>query len=141
MEAQAVARDQYLARWKRVSIRFELLCYWSVHESTFDNPADDTHVSIYILARLLYGYCILDIIVHSGNLLSYVRLTITITVEIFIFVAVFQSVNQPKRCVLKIHQQPTLGMCCTINNYNYKPSTNYYKPSYKPSTKNNTNCG
>ena len=70
--------------------------------------------------------CILDIIVHSGNLLSYVRLTITITidsiytiyaitVEIFVFVAVFQSVNQPKRCVLKIHQQPTLGMCCTIN--------------------------
>ena len=93
-----------------------LLCCWSVHESTFDNPADDTHVSIYIyLARLLYGYCILDIIVHSGNLLSYVRLTITITVEIFVFVAVFQSVNQPKRCELKIHQQPTLGMCCTIN--------------------------
>ena len=25
MEAQAVARDQHLARWKRVSIRFEFL--------------------------------------------------------------------------------------------------------------------
>ena len=52
MEAQAVARDQHLARWK---VRFEFLAlimvvmYWSVHESTFDNPADDTHVSIYIL--------------------------------------------------------------------------------------------
>ena len=123
MEAQAVARDQHLARWKCVSIRFEFLALIMVvmllvgsRVYFFDNPADDTHVSIYIyLARLLYGYCILDIIVHSGNLLSYVRLTITITVEIFVFVAVFQSVNQPKRCVLKIHQQPTLGMCCTIN--------------------------
>ena len=30
-----------------------LLCYWSVHESTFDNPADDTHVSIYISCEIV----------------------------------------------------------------------------------------
>ena len=58
MEAQAVARDQHLINWPDGSacplglsfwLSSWLLCYWSVHESTFDNPADDTHVSIYIL--------------------------------------------------------------------------------------------
>ena len=55
MEAQAVARDQHLARWKRVSIRFEFLALIMVvmllvgSRVYFDNPADDTHVSIYIL--------------------------------------------------------------------------------------------
>ena len=56
MEAQAVARDQHLARWKCVFIRFEFLALIMVvmllvgsRVYTFDNPADDTHVSIYIL--------------------------------------------------------------------------------------------